>query len=158
MSDITVRFGESDQDVVAIHGFLAVAMGPLLPFDIDPKNSAVEVWRVVNQECALMAIRDDKLVGTIGIVKAPYWYAKDRYFLANRWLSTLPGAGAADSLIHEAVSFAKGLATANDPGGLELHIYDETKGRIKIFNRHPRRQDHNPLFERRVAANEVVLH
>lgn len=152
MSNIVVRFAESDQDVVAIHGFLVVAMSPLLPFDIDPKNSIEEVWRIVNHECALMAIRDDKLVGTIGIVRAPYWWAADRHFLANRWLAVLPEAGALDPLMHEAVAFAKGLASPDNPGGLELHLYDETKGRIKIFNRHPRRQDVNPIFARAIAA------
>lgn len=152
MSDVTIRYAESDSDVVAIHAFLVVAMGPLLPFEIDPKNSSIEVWRVVNQECAIMAIRDDKLVGTVGIVRAPYWWAKDRFFLGNRWLAVLPEAGILNPLIHEAVSFAKGLASTDDPGGLELHIWDEQKGRITIFNRHPRRQDVNPIFARAAAA------
>ena len=152
MSDISVRFAESDGDVVAIHGFLCVTMGPLLPGDIDPKNSAMEVWRVVNHECALMAIRDDKLIGTIGIVKVPHWWARDRYFLANKWLSVLPDAGALHPLMHEAVRFAKDLTSPEDPGGLELHLYDEQKGRITILNRHPRRQDFNPIFARPVEA------
>lgn len=102
-----------------------------------------------------MAIRDDKLVGTIGIVKIPHWWARDRYFLANRWLAVLPGADALHQLIHAAVTFAKGLATPDDPGGLELHVYDEQKGRITIFNRHPRRRDINPIFTP-VAADAAV--
>lgn len=157
MSDLTVRFAEGDGDVIAIHGFLVATMMPLLPYDIDAQNSAVEVWRVVNKECALMALDGDLLVGTIGIVKAPLWWAKDRFFLANRWLSVLPDSGALRPLIHEAVSFAKGLAGPDDPGGLELHIYDEQAGRITILNRHPRRRDVNPIFARPAAAAQSEL-
>ena len=145
---VTIRYAESDADVVAIHGFLVVMMGPMLPFDIDPKNSATEVWRVVNSECAIMAIKDGLLVGTVGLIKAPFWWAADKYFLANRWCAILPDSGALHPLIHEAVSFAKGLATPEEPGGLELHLYDETKGRLLILNRHPRRRDENPILMR----------
>lgn len=139
MTDMTVRFADGDNDVVAIHGFLCVMMGPLLPADIDPHNSATEVWRVVNHECALVALRDGKIVGSIGLVKAPFWWAKDEFFLANRWFAALPDTGAGEPLLHEATAFAKSL-------GLELQIYDEKRGRIKILNRDPRRCDHNPLL------------
>jgi hypothetical protein len=152
MSDVPVRFADGDHDVVAIHGFLCVTMMPLLPCDIDPRNSSTEVWRVVNAECALMMIRDDKLVGTVGIVKVPYWFAKDEFYLANRWLSVLPDFNASP-LIHEAVAFAKGLSDAEHPGGLELHIYDEQAGRITILNRSPRRRDVNLHPSRGVNAH-----
>jgi hypothetical protein len=152
MSDISVRFANGDADVVAVHGFLCVTMGPMLPYDIDPKNSSIEVWRTINLEAALLMIHDDKLVGTIGLVKIPYWWAKDQYFLANRWLSVLPAFNASP-LIHEAVAFAKSLSDPAHPSGLELHVYDEQRGRITILNRHPRRLDVNPIFARPVRAD-----
>lgn len=130
---ITIRYAETDADVVAIHGFLCVVAGPTLPGDIDPKDSATEVWRVVNHDVALMAIKDDRLVGTIGIVSPRWWWNSKLSFLANRWLFTLPGSKSLMPLMREAV----GIAKASD---LELHIFDETKGRLLIFNKSKKRQ------------------
>jgi hypothetical protein len=141
MSNITVRFAEGDSDVITIHGFLCVVAGPMLPGPIGPAPSATEVWRVVNHECAMVAIRDGKIVGTIGIIKAKFWWSDDLHFLANRWFHSLPGEGIGKLLLDEAERFAIGL-------GLELHIIDETKGRLLILNKSPLRQAVNPIFAR----------
>lgn len=130
---VTIRYAETDADVVAIHGFLCVVAGPTLPGPIDPKDSATEVWRVANHDVALMAMRDDMLVGTIGLVRPQFWWNSKLGFLANRWFFTLPGSHAAKPLLKE----AKGIAVASD---LELHIFDENKGRLLILNKSKNRQ------------------
>lgn len=138
MTDITVRFAETDQDIVAIHGFLCVVAGPNLPGPIEPTKSATEVWRVVTQECALMALRDGKLVGTLGIIKPDYWWG-DVQFLVNRWFFALPGLRAGRALLREGEKIAR-------DAGLELHILDETRARYVIFNRDRRRDMPNPFL------------
>lgn len=148
MPDITVRFAETDQDVVAIHGFLCVVAGPNLPGAIDPKKSATEVWRVANNECALMAIHQGsgKLVGSLGIIKPDFWWGEDgNSFLVNRWFFALPGLGAGKLLLEQGIAIAK-------DAGLELHIIDERRGRLKIFNRDPRRDAVNPYLSSPVRA------
>lgn len=138
MSDATVRFADSDQDVVAIHAFLCVVAGPLIPAPIDPQKSSTEVWRVVNHECALMAMRGDTLVGTLGIIKGDFWWG-NQGVLYNRWFHALPGDGIGKLLLDAGDDFARDL-------GLELHIIDETKGRLVILNRNPLRKDVNPFL------------
>lgn len=145
MTDITVRFAESDQDVVAIHGFLCIVAGPTLPGDIDPNASAIEVYRVVKEECALMAMRDGKLVGTLGIIKAKFWWGKDAEFLANRWFFALPEIGAGRLLLQEGLRIAK-------EAGQELHIYDEALGRLVILNMSARRGG----FKSQVIARQDI--
>lgn len=113
--------------MVAIHGFLCVVAGPTLPGPIDPKDSATEVWRVCTESVGLMAMQGDLLVGTLGIVQSKFWWGKTR-FLANRWYFALPGTNAGKPLLDEAIA----IAVASE---LELHVFDETKGRLKIFNR-----------------------
>lgn len=144
MTDITVRFAATEQDAVAIHRFLCVVAGPSLPGEIDPLDSIQEVLRVVNEDCALMAMRDDRLVGTMGIIRPGHWWNKKAHFLANRWFFALPGTGAGKLLRDEAEEIAK----ASD---LELHIYNETKGRLIILNRHPKRSAENPVLAKAVG-------
>lgn len=131
-TEIAIRYAQTDEDVVAIHGFLCIVAGPTLPGDIDPKDSALEVWRVVNHDVALMAMRGDRLVGTIGIIRPKYWWNTKLGFLANRWLFTLPHTRSAKPLLKE----AKAIARASE---LELHIYDENRGRLVILNKSPKR-------------------
>lgn len=126
---VEVRFAETDQDVVAIHRFLCAMAGPLLPGPIDPKDSIEEVWRVCSDDVALMAVKDGHLVGSIGLIRPKMWWGKF-FILANRWFFALPGAG--KPLLQEAIAIAKASE-------LELHIIDETKSRLKIFNRSPKR-------------------
>jgi hypothetical protein len=131
MPELTLRYAASDADVVAIHAFLCHVAMPNLPAQIDAKESATEVWRLVNKECALMAMQGDILVGTLGILQAKYWWGTGHYYV-NRWFFALPRLGAGALLLREAIRIAKA-------DGLELHIIDEAKQRYRIFNRHPRR-------------------
>jgi hypothetical protein len=132
---ISIRYAESDDDVVAIHRFLCVVAGPTLPGPIDHKDSAIEVWRVVKEDVALMAMNADNLmVGTMGIVRVPFWWNTKVRFLANRWFFTIPGSRAAKPLLREAGAIAKG-------SDLELHIFDERRGRLVISNKSKLRQE-----------------
>lgn len=139
MKDITLRYAQNDADVVAIHGFLCIVAGPYLPGTIDPKESATEVWRVVNEEMALMAIYQDRLIGTIGLIRPKFWWAKKTHFLVNRWFFTLKGTNVGYQLLKESIDIAKASE-------LELHIVDEKKQRYRIFNRHPRRDRPEPII------------
>lgn len=123
-----VRYAESDADVIAIHRFLCVVAQPLLPGPIDHEDSAREVWRVVNEGVALMAMQGDLMVATMGIVNPKFWWNEKLSFLANRWLFAVPGSRAVRSLIKEATAIAKDAQ-------LELHIFDETRGRLLILNK-----------------------
>jgi hypothetical protein len=129
---ITVRYAEGDQDVAAIHQFLCLVGGPTLPGPINPIKSMIEVRRVVQQDCALMAFKNGELVGTLGLIRPEAWWG-DLHFLANRWFFTLPRLRAGKPLLKEAIAIAK----ASD---LELQIYDETKGRLVIFNKSKNRR------------------
>ena len=52
-------------------------------------KSLNEVIRVAKFEAALMAMHDDTLVGTMGLVRATWWY-NDSDFLTDRWHFVLP--------------------------------------------------------------------
>lgn len=136
--ELVIRYAQTDADVVAIHGFLCVVAGPTLPGPIDPKDSAIEVWRVVNHDVALMAMRGELLVGTLGIVRPPFWWNSKLHFLANRWFFALPGSGAGKLLLREGAA----IAAASE---LELHIHDEAKGRLVILNKSKNRGHHHVL-------------
>jgi GNAT superfamily N-acetyltransferase len=90
--ELTVRPAISDEDVVAIHAFLIMVSreSDALQAPINPEDSISEVWRVVHNECALMAIIGDQLVGTIGLVQVPWWYNNASHFLTDRWFFVLP--------------------------------------------------------------------
>jgi hypothetical protein len=161
-SDLVVRFAQSDADVVAIHRFLLVVAGPTLPGPVDGKESAIEVWRVVDPPSpdnprppsgygfALMAMRGNLMVGTLGVINPRFWWNPALGFFASRWFFTIPGQHAAKPLLSEAKSVAIGA-------GLELHIYNEARGTITIFNKSKTRSEINPLLP---APQQVpaVLH
>lgn len=127
-SPITVRYAATDDEIIAIHRFLCVIAGPTLPGPIDAKDSVEEIWRVAHQDVALMAMRDDVLVGTMGLVCPASWWNHKVKFLANRWAFVIPGSGAWRPLMREAKAIAVGSA-------MELHIISEWRGKISIFNR-----------------------
>lgn len=135
-SDITIRYAQSDYDVILLHQFLCQIAGPMLPGAIDPKDSIEEVWRVVQEEVAVMAMQDDKLVGTIGLICPKFWWGKV-WFLTNRWLFSLPGSKAWRPLLKE----AKAIAVAAD---LECHIISEDRGKILILNKSHLRGEVSP--------------
>lgn len=67
---------------------------------VDPVKSLHEIIRVAKFEAAMMAILDGYLVGTLGIMKATWWYSQQE-FLTDRWHFVLPQFqhGAVDKLL-----------------------------------------------------------
>lgn len=84
-----IRFAETDEDVCNIHRFLMIVAAPHLWGEIDVQKSLAEVLRVTVEEAAIMAIVDDMMVGTMGIIKPVWWYGPDE-FLTDRWNFCLP--------------------------------------------------------------------
>src|SRR5690349_11500050 len=78
-SEATIRFAESEQDMVAIHQFLLAVAGPAMLCQVDPIKSLEEIMRVVAHEAALMLIKDGRLVGTMGIISPVWWYGNEKF-------------------------------------------------------------------------------
>lgn len=70
--------------MIAIHRFLLVVARPALLCPINPVKSLNEIIRVTKEEVALMAMRGDMLVGTLGLIRPVWWYGDDS-FLTDRW-------------------------------------------------------------------------
>lgn len=65
---------------------------PALHCPVDPVSSLTEIIRVTKEDAALMLMRGDMLVGTMGIMRAGWWYGKapGNEFLTDRWHFVLP--------------------------------------------------------------------
>ncbi len=89
---VVIRFATTDDEVIALHRFLLIVAKPAMRCPVDPVKSMEEVFRVCAQEAGIMAILDDKLVGTLGVMKAQWWYGIDGQndFLTDRWHFCLP--------------------------------------------------------------------
>lgn len=83
-ADLFIRYAQNDDDVIAIHRFLLVVARPALLAPVNVVKSLQEVIRVTKEEVALMAMRGDMLVGTLGLIKPTWWYGDDS-FLTDRW-------------------------------------------------------------------------
>jgi hypothetical protein len=86
---IEVRFAESDDDVIAIHRFLLAVSMPQARAPVDAQKSMMEVWRVVNDDVAIIVTVDGMMVGTMGLISPDWWYSADR-FMTDRWYAVLP--------------------------------------------------------------------
>jgi hypothetical protein len=128
---VSIVYAHTDEHIVNMHRFLVAVAGPTLPFPIDARKSVEEIWRVTKHDIALMALRGNRLVGTLGLLRPDFWWGNGGY-LANRWFFTLPNEGAGVPLLRE----ARAIAIAS---GLELHIIAEAKGKIVILNKSWRR-------------------
>lgn len=126
---IVVSYATTDHEAVAIHHFLCCIAGPILPGPIDPHDSIHEVWRIVNQEIALIAWRDDgQMIGTIGLTRMPHWWNRKVWYLVNRWAFTAPGSRCWKPLLTECRSLARDL-------DVECTIVSEKRQRLTIFNK-----------------------
>lgn len=95
--------------MIAMHRFLLVIAQPAMRCPVNSEKSLYEVIRVTKENVALMAMRGDMLIGTLGIMQATWWYG-DGEFLTDRWHFVLPEErhGEADQLlIAEACSIAQ---------------------------------------------------
>ncbi len=135
---IIISYASTDHDAVAIHHFLCVVAGPLLPGPIDAEQSIHEVWRVVNDEIAITAWTESgELVGSLGLIRMTHWWGKVQ-FLANRWAFAVPGSRAWGPMLREARAIARELE-------IECMIASEERGRLTILNKSKMRGDPNVL-------------
>lgn len=75
--------------MTAIHRFLLVVAQPAMLCPVNIYKSLEEVIRVVRDEAALMLMKGDLMVGTMGIINPTWWYG-DEGFLTDRWHFVLP--------------------------------------------------------------------
>jgi hypothetical protein len=105
---VEIRYASTDDEVIAIHRFLLVVAVPAMRCPVDPVKSLHEIIRVAQYEAAIMAIQNGMLVGTMGLMKANWWYG-DGSFLTDRWHFCLPQfwhGAVNDALINEAKQIA----------------------------------------------------
>lgn len=90
MNDITIEYGETDQDCIDTHLFLCVVGGPSLLAPIDPDDSISGIMEVRDQGIFLIARKGGHLIGSLGMVLVPWWYNNKSKFFINRWFSVFP--------------------------------------------------------------------
>lgn len=146
MTDIVVRVAETDDDIIAMHRFLCVLAGPALPGPIDARDSVHEMHRLTKHDVALMAMKGDLLVGTLGLAFMSFWWNTKIQFLGNRWLFAIPGSGAWRPLLEEARAIGVG-------SGLEVHIASEERGTLTILNKSKKRE--NSLVLRKPTTDRL---
>ena len=97
-----------------MHRFFLVVAAPHFRCPVDPVKSLEEMIRLVDEgHAVLMAIVDGRLVGTMGLMKATWWYGAGE-FLTDRWHFALDdprSAAASKALMEEAkaISALSGL-------------------------------------------------
>lgn len=111
--------------MIAIHKFLLAVAGPRLLAPVNVLKSLQEVIRVTTQEVAIMAMRGNILVGTMGIIKPVWWYSDDA-FLTDRWNFSIEsekndGAGQALDAEAKAIARGAGLPFVNSARGRQGH-------------------------------------
>lgn len=126
-----VRYAETEQDVTAIHRFLLVVARPAMLCPVNIYKSLQEVIRVVRDEAALMLMRGDLMVGTMGIINPTWWYG-DEGFLTDRWHFVLPGTPNAELLEDEAIKIAERA------GIIFIHQGKARRGKKGILRMRPR--------------------
>lgn len=109
LEGVTIRYAETDQDVVAIHQFLLIVGKPRMRVPVDGYASLEEIIRVVRDEVGIMAIKDGHLIGSLGLIQVPWWYNPAYSFFTERWDFVLPqfhNTGVGEMLYAEADSIA----------------------------------------------------
>lgn len=77
---------------------------------IEPLKSLQEIIRVARDEVALMLMKGDLLVGTMGVMEFTWWYG-EASVLTDRWHAVLPeydSTPASALLMDEAIAIAGG--------------------------------------------------
>lgn len=57
---------------------------------IDIYDSLEEITRVAKHDVAIMVLHNGVLVGTMGLMKAAWWYNRKAFFMTDRWHFVLP--------------------------------------------------------------------
>jgi GNAT superfamily N-acetyltransferase len=73
-----------------LHLFLCLVASPVLLAPIDALESMNGVVNVVESGRAVVATINGEIVGSIGVSLEKWWYAKDAYFLGDRWFFIYP--------------------------------------------------------------------
>lgn len=94
----TIRYADK-ADAETLHLFLLLVSPPSAVGRIDAVKSLAEVYRVIEEDVAILAEINGELVATLGIIRVPWWYGPDE-FLTDRWFFLYPqlknqGVGAA---------------------------------------------------------------
>lgn len=82
---------------------------PVLRCPVNVEKSLLEIVRVAKDDVAIMVLHNGVLVGTMGLMKARWWYG-DGEFLTDRWHFVLPAfmhTPTADKLMDEAKEIAR---------------------------------------------------
>lgn len=88
---IEIRYAETDEELCAIHRFLMIVaqQAGALRCPVDIYDSLSEITRVAKEDAAIMVLHNGVLVGTMGLMKAKWWYGKG-FFMTDRWHFVLP--------------------------------------------------------------------
>lgn len=89
-SDVTIEYGETDQDCIDTHLFLCVVGGPTLLAPIDPNDSIAGIMEVRDSGIFLIARKEGYIISSLGMVLVPWWYNTKQKFFVNRWFSAYP--------------------------------------------------------------------
>ena len=119
--------------MIAIHRFLLVVAQPAMLCPVNPVKSLNEIIRVAKEDAALMAIRDGMLVGTLGVMRATWWYG-DGDFLTDRWHFVLPQEwhGEADQML---IDEARKIAALTNLNFIDQGKIRQRKGDILMMPR-----------------------
>lgn len=90
MNDVTIEYGQTDQDCLDVHLLLCLLMKPQLLAEIDPDDSIAGIMQVRDDGAFIVARKEGHLIGSLGLIKMPWWYNSKAFFLTNRWFSVLP--------------------------------------------------------------------
>lgn len=119
-----------------MHRFLMVVAehAGALRCPINVVKSLQEVIRVTSDEVALMLMKGDTLIGTMGIINPVWWYG-DEGFLTDRWHFVLP---AHDSTPAAAMLEDEAVAIANGAGLEFIHQGRLRRGKKGVMRNRPR--------------------
>lgn len=88
---IVIEYGGTEQECLEVHKFLCIVGGSSLLAPIDPNDSIEEIMRVAKEgACIIARDGDGHLMGSLGLIKVPWWYNTKVHFLTNRWFSVWP--------------------------------------------------------------------
>lgn len=91
MNKITIEYGSDDKEFLEVHQFLCIVGGSSLLAPIDPNDSISEIMRVASEgACIIARDHEGHLVGSLGLIRVPWWYNTKQHFLTNRWFSVWP--------------------------------------------------------------------
>lgn len=90
-SDVEIGFAEdTDASAIELHRYLCLISGPALLAPIDPQDSMNGVLDVLKSGFAVTARADGHLVGSLGVIRVPFYYNRKFFFMTDRWYFSYP--------------------------------------------------------------------